>query len=218
MNVSERLTQRRQAWQTFSMKHSTLQDVLNPQPAATEVYKRLLDWIHRVAVASRSGAPRPPFTTEEGGPIYPEDCDPWWLTDVQKRCMKDKKEAPCGDEDGPAIASAGDDDVVAADAVMDVAHSDSNISDSECDRDPLRPHMDDSHTYRFDSGRAHHEIDVSRRGSSGPRSAIRDRAAEVRVAMAPPVGQSPQAAVAELAACGEALSPFMQACGHLLPA
>ena len=36
----------------------------------------------------------------EGEPIFPEDEDPWWLTDVSRK-VKEEGEKAEGDEDGP---------------------------------------------------------------------------------------------------------------------
>ncbi|MDP6495442.1 MAG: hypothetical protein QGI09_08525, partial [Dehalococcoidia bacterium] len=44
------------------------------------------------------GDPRPPFATPSGLSIFPEDDDPWWLTELSRRAQEEP--AP-GDEDGP---------------------------------------------------------------------------------------------------------------------
>ena len=64
------------------------------------VFQRLLDWINRCDVASQTGEPKPSFQTVDGEPIFPEDDDPWWLTDISRRLTDDAKQD--GDEDGPA--------------------------------------------------------------------------------------------------------------------
>ena len=64
------------------------------------VFQRLLDWIDRCDVASQTGEPKPLFQTVGGEPIFPEDDDPWWLTDISRRLADDAKQD--GDEDGPA--------------------------------------------------------------------------------------------------------------------
>ena len=56
-----------------------------------------MDWADQ---NSQAGLPKPPFETEQGEPIFPEDEEPWWLTDISRRA------APEGilerdDEDGP---------------------------------------------------------------------------------------------------------------------
>ena len=58
------------------------------------------DWIDRVDLASQYGLPTPLFETLEGEPIFPEDEDPWWLTDVSRK-VKEEGEKAEGDEDGP---------------------------------------------------------------------------------------------------------------------
>ena len=90
----------------FSNEHSTpvklrrLEDILNPQPDAQVVIRRLLDWMDRVDLASQSGGARPAFQTPDGGDIFPPDGEPWWLTNVQRQIAPGDAEQP-GDEDGP---------------------------------------------------------------------------------------------------------------------
>ena len=81
------------------VKLKTLEEILNPQPDAQVVIHRLLDWMDRVDLATQTGAPRPPFKTADGEDIFPEDGDPWWLTDVSRRAPAEEQEN--GDEDGP---------------------------------------------------------------------------------------------------------------------
>ena len=84
---------------TTPVKHRKLEDVLNPQPDATVVIHRLLDYMDRVDVATQQGRERPPFKTLEGEDIFPPEDELWWLTDVSRRA-KDEDEQPA-DEDGP---------------------------------------------------------------------------------------------------------------------
>ena len=107
VDVRKRLKPRMQPWQTIPARLREFAEVLKPQPAATLVFKRLLDWIHRVAVASRLGTTRPDFATEDGEPIFPDAEELWWLTDVQKRAATDKAKRT-GDEDGPADVSSAE--------------------------------------------------------------------------------------------------------------
>ena len=81
------------------MVHRDLYEVINPQPRALAVIRRLLDWISRVDMASQRGSVRPPFATSDGEPIFPGEDELWWLTEVQRK-KPDSTEA--GDEDGPA--------------------------------------------------------------------------------------------------------------------
>ena len=83
------------------VKLKKLEEILNPQPDATVVIYRVLDWMDRVDMASQTGEPRPVFQTLDGQIIFPEGDEPWWLTDVQKRAAPDEEEQPA-DEDGPA--------------------------------------------------------------------------------------------------------------------
>ena len=80
------------------VKHKELWEVIDAQPKALAVIKRLLDWISRVDLASQQGFPRPAFKTVEGDPIFPPEEEQWWLTDFQQR---KKPEEIAGDEDGP---------------------------------------------------------------------------------------------------------------------
>ena len=82
------------------LRFRSLAECLNPQPEAHVVFQRLLDWIDRCDVASQTGEPKPSFQTVDGEPIFPEDDDPWWLTDISRRLTDDAKQD--GDEDGPA--------------------------------------------------------------------------------------------------------------------
>ena len=83
---------------TVPVKARKLAEILNPQPRASVVIRKLLDWIDRVDIASQRGEPRPAFATPSGGSIFPEDDDPWWLTELSRRAQEEP--AP-GDEDGP---------------------------------------------------------------------------------------------------------------------
>ena len=104
------------------VKLKTLEEILNPQPDAQVVIHRLLDWMDRVDLATQTGAPRPPFKTADGEDIFPEDGDPWWLTDVSRRAPAEEQDP--GDEDGPASeieeegqqAEVSDDDPVSSEA------------------------------------------------------------------------------------------------------
>ena len=80
------------------LKNRTLAEVLCPQPAASVVIKKLLDWIDRVD--RRTCAAKPAFETEDGQTIFPENEEPWWLTEVQRRIPEEEHVE--GDEDGPA--------------------------------------------------------------------------------------------------------------------
>ena len=99
--VVDRIQQKFCNERTVPLKFRTLAEVLNPQPEAHVVFQRLLDWIDRCDVASQTaGEPKPSFQTADGEPIFPEDDDPWWLTDISRRLTDDAKQD--GDEDGPA--------------------------------------------------------------------------------------------------------------------
>ena len=99
--VAERITPKWMSERTIPHKLRTLEESLNPQPIAASVIHTLLGWIDRVDFASQSGLPTPPFKTQSGLEIFPDE--PWWLTDVQRKEEPEgEKEAAKGDEDGPA--------------------------------------------------------------------------------------------------------------------
>ena len=81
------------------VKLKTLKEILNPQPDAQVVIHRLLDWMDRVDLATQTGAPRPLFQTADGEDIFPDNDEPWWLTDVSRRAPAEEQDP--GDEDGP---------------------------------------------------------------------------------------------------------------------
>ena len=81
------------------VKLKALDEILNPQPDAQVVIHRLLDFMDRVDLATQTGAPRPLFRTADGEDIFPDNDEPWWLTDVSRRAPAEEQEN--GDEDGP---------------------------------------------------------------------------------------------------------------------
>ena len=82
------------------VKLKTLEEILNPQPDAQVVIHRLLDWMDRVDLATQTGDPRPLFQTADGDDIFPDNDEPWWLTDVSRRAPAEEQDP--GDEDVPA--------------------------------------------------------------------------------------------------------------------
>ena len=61
---------------------------MNPQPVASKVLLRLLEFIEHVDVCSHRGDPRPDFVAEDGAEIFPHAGDPdewWWLTKLSCR-------------------------------------------------------------------------------------------------------------------------------------
>ena len=97
-DMRSRLTQRLVKERTVPVVLKDLYEVIDAQPRALAVIKRLLDWISRVDLASQQGLPRPVFKTVGGDPIFPPEEEQWWLTDFQQR---KKPEENAGDEDGP---------------------------------------------------------------------------------------------------------------------
>ena len=100
------MTQRVVKERTVAVVLKDLYEVIDAQPRALAVIKRLLDWISRVDLASQQGLPRPAFKTVGGDPIFPPEEEQWWLTDFQQR---KKPEETAGDEDGPATDAEGED-------------------------------------------------------------------------------------------------------------
>ena len=88
------------------IKLKELWEVIDAQPRALAVIKRLLDWISRVDLASQQGLPRPAFKAVDGQPIFPPEEEQWWLTDFQQR---KKPEETVGDEDGPPTEAEEED-------------------------------------------------------------------------------------------------------------
>eukprot|EP00973_Karenia_brevis_P000358 51193-Karenia_brevis.AAC.1 len=86
---------------TTQIRHKELSEILIPQPRASAVFRRLLDWIDRVDQASQvHGMPRPPFLTADGTPIFP-DKDEWWLLDMKRK--RPEAQEQIWDEDGPVL-------------------------------------------------------------------------------------------------------------------
>jgi hypothetical protein len=132
-NVRDRVRPRRRQEQTIPLRDRTLAEILDPQPQASCVMHRLLDWIDRVDLMSQHGSPRPPFETIEGGPIFPNTNDPWWLTEVQKRKDGDGEVQGKCLEDGPAsdVESIRDEQEVTDDD--DPPSEESDASDGRTD-------------------------------------------------------------------------------------
>ena len=87
------------SYRAVPVKHRILSEVINPQPEAMNVIRKLLNWIGAVDSASQRGGVRPAFKTTDDQDIFPSEDKPWWLTDVQQR--KKPEETNPVDEDGP---------------------------------------------------------------------------------------------------------------------
>ena len=97
-SIRNRLKQRVIKEMSVPVELRSLEQIVNPQPRALAVIRKLLDWISRVDLASQQGLPRPEFKTVDGEPIFPPQEEQWWLTEFQQR---KKPEDIVGDEDGP---------------------------------------------------------------------------------------------------------------------
>ena len=131
--LKSRIKQRFSIERSIPLKNRTLAEVLNPQPEASLVMKRLLDWIDRVDMASQTGLPRPAFETEEGEHIFPEGDEPWWLTDLSRRIAPEEKME--GDEDGPP----SDVEEVVEEQQAEVTDSDASCEPENSSRPPSAP-------------------------------------------------------------------------------
>ena len=99
--LAERIAPKWISERAIPHKLRSLDESLNPQPLAASVIHRLLDWIDRVDFASQRGLLAPPFQTQDGEDIFPDE--PWWLTDVERKEEPEGEKQPAkGDEDGPA--------------------------------------------------------------------------------------------------------------------
>jgi hypothetical protein len=122
------------------LRHRTLAEILNPMPDAAAVITRLLTYIDRVDIASHAGAPRPPFQTPDGDPIFPEDPeDHWWLTAIQRKAPDPEEQANAGDEDGPPseleegeALHVSDDDPLSDDGLAVEANYEPNVAWASC--------------------------------------------------------------------------------------
>ena len=66
----ERIAARQIAERTVQVRHRDLSEVVNPQPEATKVIRKLLSWIEAVDLASQRGGARPEFKATDGEPIF----------------------------------------------------------------------------------------------------------------------------------------------------
>ena len=107
LRLKDRIDQKYNHERSVPLKFRTLTETLNPQPDAHVVFQRLLDFIERCDVASQLGLPRPEFKTLDGEAIFPEDDEPWWLTEVSKRISAEDRR---GDEDGPVTDDEGEEE------------------------------------------------------------------------------------------------------------
>ena len=81
--VVERIAPKWISERAIPHKLRSLEESLNPQPLAASVIHTLLDWIDRVDFASQRGLAPPPFHTQDGEDIFPDE--PWWQGSCQRR-------------------------------------------------------------------------------------------------------------------------------------
>ena len=130
---ARRFEQVYQKERSIPMRHKTLEETLNPQPAASRVLMKLLGWIDRADVASQCDFPRPPFLAQDGSSIFPADDEPdgrWWLTELSKhkedeKLLKDLEECAGSSEEDLSDEVAGD--------IVDDKKAHEETSDSESD-------------------------------------------------------------------------------------
>ncbi len=107
-HISQRITQKRIEERRIPLKHRTLAETLNPMPRAAKVIHELLGWIDECDMASQRNESRPPFPQE----IFDEDL--WWLSDLQRREVPEKKTLDLF-EDGPESENEKKDEEVDSD-------------------------------------------------------------------------------------------------------
>ena len=107
-DVRERFTPRLISERTVPVAHRNLDEVINPQPQALAVIRRLLECIGSCDSPAQRGGARPAFKTSDGFPMFPED-EQWWLTDVQQR-KKPEEVHQQADDDGPPSECEGQKD------------------------------------------------------------------------------------------------------------
>ena len=146
-----------QKHRSIPMKHKTLQEALVPQPAASEVFEKLLDWIDRVDLASQNGRQRPPFIHVDGSNIFPASGDPderWWLTELTKhkeaeKILQDLEECP-----GSSEEDLGDE--IFGEIVDDKnANEETSDSESEAGEDTLESYPQTGALLPLDRARYH---------------------------------------------------------------
>jgi len=136
-DLCDRFAQRLISEMSIPVRHRDLSEVINPQPDAIHVIRKLLDWIDAVDLASQRGGARPAFKTAQGEPIFPGEDVKWWLTDVQQR--KKQNEAHPADEDGPASEADGEkDETEDEDPTSDEGWNDTNLPASSSNQYPLQ--------------------------------------------------------------------------------
>ena len=134
-NVVGRLKPRLEKGRTIPTTLRALGEVLNPQEIAMDVIRRVLQWMDRVDESSWRGLEKPAFRNADGTPIFPEDDDPWWLTNVQRRAQANDGEHKGSLikiledilEDGPML----EDDLVTAEALAQAIEEDSSEEPSD---------------------------------------------------------------------------------------
>ena len=209
--VAERIAPKWISERAIPHKLRTLEESLNPQPSAASVIHTLLDWIDRVDFASQRGLAPPPFQTQDGEDIFPDE--PWWLTDVQRKDEPDGEKDPAkGDEDGPASSDAADlEDAPPDDALTEDEDPLSDADDAEA-LDSQRPRSklerDPNLSWRKGAGGDH---PTPFRGSSHATPVLPLLKKRKREPLEVVVASGERAS---LSSGSQELSSFMRACGN----
>ena len=126
-NVRARFAPTHEEERKVPLKLHTLQQILNPQPKAAEVFRHLLQWIDSCDRASQMKQPAPPPKRVDGTALFPDS--EWWLTELERRRPPVDADINMDDE------VAYDDDDLTRDAANAWWHGGDSKSSGETDED-----------------------------------------------------------------------------------
>jgi hypothetical protein len=148
----ERFSTRYISERTVPMVHKSLKEVLNPQPIASKVLLRLLEFIDRVDVCSQRGESRPDFVAEDGSDIFPPAGDPdelWWLTELSRRkheegmakdlLLEDGGSSSSDESDSQKQKKKSDDETDVSDDFSDTAGDTIQSNEASSSQGPMLP-------------------------------------------------------------------------------
>ena len=137
---------------TVPMVHKSLKEVLNPQPIASKVLLRLLEFIDRVDVCSQRGESRPDFVAEDGSDIFPPAGDPdelWWLAELSRRkheegmakdlLLEDGGSSSSDESDSQKQKKKSDDETDVSDDFSDTAGDTIQSNEASSSQGPMLP-------------------------------------------------------------------------------